>query len=206
MPWPTTPPPMDTPSTDELDRADLGRLADGHDAALNDLMDRHGERLFHYLVRTLQDETDAADLAQETFVRVYQNRQKYDPRRKFSTWLYTIATNLCRDRIRWRGRHPHVSLHAEPSDNGPSLSDTLPSPACPPDEMLAAEERAEAVRRAVQALPKELRLPLVLAEYEDQSHAEIAAVLNCTAKAVEMRLYRARQQLRATLASLLVNA
>ena len=196
MPWPTTPPPMDTPSTDELDRADLARLAHGHDAALNDLMDRHGERLFHYLLRALQDESDAADLAQETFVRVYQNRQKYDPRRKFSTWLYTIATNLCRDRIRWRGRHPHVSLDADANEAGRSLADTLPSAARTPAENLEAEERTEAVRRAVQALPADLRLPLLLAEYEDKSHAEIAEIAGCPLGTVQSRLHAGLKILR----------
>ena len=90
----------------------MTRLAAGHDAALNDLMDRHAERLFQYLVRSLQNDDDAADLAQETFVRVYQNRTKFDPSKKFSTWLYTIASYLVRTRYRWRTRHPQVSLDA----------------------------------------------------------------------------------------------
>ena len=78
--------------TDVQDRADMTRLAAGHGPALNDLMARHAEKLFHYLVRSLQSEDDAADLAQETFVRVYQNRAKFDANKKFSTWLYTIAS------------------------------------------------------------------------------------------------------------------
>ena len=88
----------------------MAQLAAGHDAALNDLMERHGEKLFHYLVRSLQDEAEAADVAQETFVRVYQNRAKFKTDAKFSTWLYTIATNLVRDRFRSKSRHPHFSL------------------------------------------------------------------------------------------------
>ncbi len=63
---------MNGPSGDDLDAQDMARLVDGHEAALNELMDRHAEKLFHYLVRSLQDEEDAADLAQETFVKVYQ--------------------------------------------------------------------------------------------------------------------------------------
>ena len=90
----------------------MARLVGGHAASLNELMDRHGERLFHYLVRCLQDDEDAGDLAQETFVRVYQNREKFDARQSFSTWLYAIASNLVRDRYRWRRRHPQVSLDA----------------------------------------------------------------------------------------------
>jgi len=197
---------MNAPSPDELDAADMGRLASGHDAALNDLMDRHGERLVHYLVRSLQNEDEAADLAQEAFVRVYQNRAKFDAEQKFSTWLYAIATNLVKDRYRWRSRHPQVSMDAENEQTGNSLRDHLPAPDPTPSDCLQAGERADAVRRAVAALPEDLRTPLILAEYEERSQAEIGAILGCTAKAVETRIYRARQQLRASLAGYLEKA
>src|SRR5436853_4317643 len=97
----------------ELDQADMERLASGRDSALNSLMERHAGKLVNYLVRCLQNEEDAADTAQETFVRVYQNRSRFDPRQKFSTWLYAIATNLVKDRYRYRERHPQASLDAE---------------------------------------------------------------------------------------------
>ena len=103
---------MNPPDLDALDASDMLRLAQGHDAALNELMQRHADKLFHYLVRQLQNETDAADLAQETFVRVYKHRAKFDSQQKFSTWLYSIASNLARDRLRWRKRHPQTSLEA----------------------------------------------------------------------------------------------
>ena len=194
---------MNAPSPDESDAADMQRLGAGHNAALNDLMERHGERLFHYLIRSLQNEDDAADLAQEAFVRVYQHRAKFDGRQKFSTWLYAIASNLVKDRYRWRSRHPQVSLDAENGQTGNSLGDYLPAHAPTPSECLQADERADAVRRAVAALPEDLRTPLILAEYEERSQAEIGEILGCTAKAVEMRLYRARQHLRESLGPLL---
>ena len=112
-------------ATDDQDRADMIRLSAGHDDALNDLMDRHGKKLFHYLARALQSEDDAADLAQETFCRVYQSRAKYNPRQKFSTWLYAIATNLVKDRYRYRTRHPQVSLDAENAE----MADVFARPA-----------------------------------------------------------------------------
>ena len=101
---------MTAAGNDDQDREDMSLLAGGHDVALNELMARHGEKLFHYLLRQLHNGSDAADLAQETFVRVYQNRTRYDPAHKFSTWLYTIATNLIRDRFRWHKRHPEISM------------------------------------------------------------------------------------------------
>ena len=180
----------------------MARLAGGHDAALNELMERHGEKLFHYLVRCLQDEEEAADLAQETFVRVYQHRARFDSGQKFSTWLYTIASNLVRDRYRWRARHPQVSLNAEHEETGTELSARLAHPDATPHEFLETTERVAAIRDAVAALPEELRIPLLLAEYEDKPQGEIAQILSCSVKAVETRIYRARKQLRTALGGL----
>jgi RNA polymerase sigma-70 factor (ECF subfamily) len=180
----------------ERDRADMIRLAAGHGPALNDLMERHASKLFNYLVRSLQNEEDAADLAQETFVRIYKNRASFDARQTFSTWLYAIATNLVKDRYRYRARHPQVSLDAESETTGEDFRSSVPAAKPTPGESLQAAERAEAVRKAVEELPEELRLPLILSEYEELSHAEIGEVLKCSAKAIETRLYRARKQLR----------
>ena len=194
---------MNTPNPDELDVQDMSRLTAGHEAALNSLMERHAGKLFNYLVRCLQNEDDAADAAQETFVKVYQSRARFDPDQKFSTWLYTIAANLVKDRYRWRSRHPQISLDAESDTTGDSFRESLPGNDPLPHERAQTAERSEAIRRAVAALPEELRQPLILAEYEERSHAEIGAVLGCSAKAVETRIYRARQQLRVSLGSLL---
>jgi RNA polymerase sigma-70 factor (ECF subfamily) len=184
---------------DERDRADMNRLVAGQDVALNNLMERHGEKLFHYLIRCLQNEDDAADLSQETFARVYQHRKKFDHRKKFSTWLYAVASNLVRDHYRWHSRHPQVSLEAKGDDAVGDLAETLPEQEPSPSEKIQADERADAVRRAVAGLPEELRIPLILAEYEERSQSEIGEILGCTAKAVETRIYRARQQLRSRL-------
>lgn len=194
---------MNASNCDEQDAQNMARLAEGHDAALNDLMDRHAERLFHFLVRSLQDEADAADLAQETFVKIFQNRAKFDPQQKFSTWLFAIASNLVRDRYRWRSRHQQVSLDAENDQTESSLKNTLTAVEPSPDQRLQTEERADEVRKAVATLPDELKQPLILAVYQDLPQAEIATILKCSVKAVETRIYRARQQLRTALAGLM---
>lgn len=197
---------MNTANCDEQDKQDMARLAGGHDATLNDLMERHAERLFRYLIRLLNNESEAADVAQETFVRVHQHRTRFRGDSKFSTWLYTIATNLARSRLRSAARHPHVSLDAENPSTGHDFRESLPESRPSPDETVQAHERAELVRRAVAALPEELRTPLLLVEYEDKSQAEIAAILDCSPKAVEMRIYRARKQLRSRLEKALETA
>jgi RNA polymerase sigma-70 factor (ECF subfamily) len=197
---------MNTPNPDELDVQDMSRLIAGYDAALNSLMERHAAKLFNYLVRCLQNEDDAADAIQETFVKVYQSRARFDLDQRFSTWLYTIAANLVKDRYRWRSRHPQVSLDAENDATGDSFRESLPGNDSLPHEQVQTAERSEVIRRAVAALPEELRQPLILAEYEECSHAKIGEILGCSAKAVETRIYRARRQLRASLSSLLETA
>ena len=183
------------------DHRDMARLVAGHDIALNDLMARHGDKLFHYLIRSLQNEDEAADLAQETFVRVYQHRAKFNPAQKFSTWLYAIASNLVRDCYRSRVRHPQISLNAKNETSDAEFGEQLMDEKLIPSESLHVSERTEAVRKAVAELPEELRTPLILAEYEDMSQAEIGEILACSVKAVETRIYRARKQLRETLKS-----
>lgn len=194
---------MNAPSPDQEDAWEMARLLRGQGAALDRLMERHGEKLFHYLVRSLGNEEDAADLAQEAFARVYLHRARFDPAQRFTTWLYAIASNLVRDRYRWRTRHPQVSLDAEGAESGTGLGETLPAADPLPGDDLQREERAELVRRAVTGLPPELRQPLVLAVYDELPQGEIAAILNCSIKAVETRIYRARQHLRAALGGLL---
>jgi RNA polymerase sigma-70 factor (ECF subfamily) len=186
-------------STDEQDRTDMARLTSGQDTALNDLMSRYAERLYHYLFRMLQNEIQAADLTQETFVRVYLHRTRFKRSLKFSTWLYAIATNLARDVRRQAVRHPAISLEGQTDDSGRGFHELLPDQKPNPAELLDTEDRAQTVRRAVASLPEELRTPLILSIYEEKSHAEIAQILECTAKAVETRLYRARHHLRGLL-------
>ena len=187
---------MDTTDAAALDRADMQRLAGGHEAALNDLMARHAQPVFQFLCRMLGNEDDANDLAQETFVRVYRHRASFRPGAKFTTWLYTIAANLARNHHRWLARHPQVSLNAESETTGQSLGDVLPSSGPSPDGAVVAAERAAAVRAAVDRLPADLREVIILCEWQDLSSAEAAAILGATPKAIDNRLYRARNLLR----------
>ena len=190
-----------SPDADAHDRADMERLMAGHDAALNDLMDRHATPVFHFLCRMVGNEDDANDLAQETFVRVFKARESFRTSGKFSTWLFTIAANLARNHFRWRSRHPNVSLETETGESEQTLGSTLSANSPAPNEEVLASERAEAVRMAVKNLPEDLREAIVLCEWEERSVAEAAAILNATPKAVESRLYRGRQMLRERLKS-----
>jgi RNA polymerase sigma-70 factor, ECF subfamily len=194
-----------TEITERDDRQEMSRLADGDETALDRLMERHAQRLYHYLFRLLQNAAEAEDLAQETFVRVFRHAQRFDPAHRFLTWLFAIATNLVRDRARRLARHTTISIDTPLNDTGSTLRDVLPGHEPSPAEHTLRQEQAEAVREAIARLPNDLRIPLVLAEYESLSQAAIAAITGGTPKAVEMRLYRARRLLRQRLAHLLAS-
>lgn len=192
---------MERSETDAHDQADMERLAAGHAAALNDLMERHATPVFHFLCRLVGNEDDAGDLAQETFVRVFRSCKSFRTHERFSTWLYAIAANLARNHFRWRSRHPDVSLELETGESKQTIGDSLPANEGTPGEKSLAAEQVEAVRNAVEQLPEDLREAIVLCEWEERSVAEAAAILGVTPKAVESRLYRARKILRNELKS-----
>jgi RNA polymerase sigma-70 factor (ECF subfamily) len=168
-------------------------LQRGEDSGLNELMARHKEAVFRFIVRYTQNETDAADLTEETFVKVYFSAHKFRAKAQVKTWIFTIATNLCRDRYRKRKRHPHISLDStESSGDELRLSHKDPTSA----QQAEFNEFTEAVEKGISELPHKLRTPFVLSALEDYSHEECAAILNCSPKAIETRIYRARKLLR----------
>jgi len=187
---------MESLDSNARDRADMERLIAGHDAALNDLMERHATPVFQFLCRLVGDEDDANDLAQETFARVFRARAQFRLNEKFSTWLYTIAANLARNHFRWRVRHPNVSLDAPSANPEQTLENILPAQGPSPREQIVIAERVAIVRAEVARLPEDLREAIVLCEWEDRTLADAAAILETTPKAIESRLYRARKLLR----------
>jgi RNA polymerase sigma-70 factor (ECF subfamily) len=179
-----------SPADADLDAVDMQALQRGEDNALDRLMTRWQVPLRSFLYRHTQNEEDALDLAQETFVRVYRHRERFKSDAKFSTWLFAIAFNLARDSARKRTRRP-----TQPLDDTPEPADDLP-----PFSSAEEKERAAAVRAAIANLPDDLRAAVVLFEYEEKSHAEIAGIVGASPKAIETRLYRARQLLKKALA------
>jgi len=170
----------------DADTTDMVALQRGENKALDRLMDRWQVRLRAYLLRHLSTQADALDLAQETFVRVFRHRDRFDPSRRFSTWMFQIALNLLRDHGRYIQRRPTSPL-GEASETADDLD---------PGQQAINQEAGEAVRTAIAHLPTNLREVVILFEYEHLSHSEIAEIVSATPKAVETRLYRAREQLR----------
>ena len=179
-----------SPSDEDL----MGRLKGGEDAALAKLMERWELPMKRFVFRIVGNTSEAEDLAQEVFVRIYEKRATYRTGAKFSTWCFSIAANQAKNRLRWWRRRPTVSLGAWTEAGGDDADETRSGE--PAFQTAVRREQIASVQAAVAALPLELRTALVLFEYDGQSVAEIAAELSCTEKAVENRLYRARQRLK----------
>jgi RNA polymerase sigma-70 factor, ECF subfamily len=176
------------------------RLIEGDDSALNQLMERWQKPLLSFILRYVGNRTDSIELAEETFVRVYHNRRRFNFKSKFSTWLLTIAMNLCRHHARWRMRHPTISLDDAAAME--DVSDEYLSISAEESPLATAErsEIAELVREEISKLPHDHKTVVLLFEYENLSYDEIGRIMGCTPKAVETRLYRVRKLLAKKLA------
>lgn len=165
--------------------------AGSHDA-FRELVDWHQDRIYRFcLLRTVSRE-DAEEICQDTFVRAYDALPRWIPKARFSTWLYSIANNLARDRFRSRSNRNAVRTDSLDSpQNGDPLSCRRPRP----DETISREEEVAAVEFAISRLPQKLREAILLHAVEGLSYDECASVLDCSRRAVEGRLYRARREL-----------
>ena len=181
------------PVDDQPEATLIEQARAGDEAAFEELMWRYKRPVLNFVYRLLGNADDADDVAQEVFVRVYQNLCDYSPRKRFSTWLFALARNAAIDRLRWRKRHPTQSLDSAPDP---------PTPTGVADEVNTHEIGTQ-VAAAVASLPEDQRMALVLAEYQGLSYAEIAEIMRCSEKSVESRLYRAKQTLREKLRHLL---
>lgn len=173
----------------------MRRVQAGDEAALAELMERWELPVKSLLGRIVLNARDAEELAQETFVRVWLQREKFRVGAEFRPWLFAIAVNLARNRLRWWRRRPEVALDEWSGEATAAGGDG------PGAGELERKERVAAVQQALAGLPLELREALVLFEYEQMSHAEIALAVGATPKAIETRIYRAREKLRAKLSS-----
>lgn len=158
--------------------------------ALDALYTRYRVRLYNFIRRLIDDQSSAEDIFQETFLRVYRERNRYEPRAAVSTWLYTIARNLCLHEIDKRPRRQSGS-----GSPGSVLTATA-SPTDDPLAQLEAAHTAARVARAVALLPPAEREVLILARYEGLPHSQIAAITGKSEGAVRVALSRALATLR----------
>ena len=173
------------------DAALMSRLAAGEMSALGTLVHRHQGRVLEIAYRTLGKWDLAEDVAQDTFLRVHRAARDYQPKARFTTWLYRIVVNLCLDEKRRRAR------------SGTSLEDVTPEGQTESEcDVAEKKEIAQLVRAAVNGLPERQRVALVLHRYEGLSHGQIAEVTGWTSSAVESLLVRAYANLREKLSKM----
>jgi RNA polymerase sigma-70 factor (ECF subfamily) len=149
--------------------------------------------LYRFVYRMLPQREDAKDVCQEAFLRVYNKSDRFRPGSRFSTWLYQIALNLCRDHQRRRHRW-NVIVASGAVDGAPG-----PQGADGPAESAERRDRAERVHDALERIPREQREVLVLKEFEGLKFREIADLLGCPESTVKSRLYYGLDNLRAEL-------
>lgn len=187
------------PGPVEPDAALMLRVKEGDAAAFSQLVDKYKQPVVNLVSRMLHDPTEAEDIAQNTFVLAYRSAHRYTASAKFSTWLFTIARNLCLNELRRRSRHAVESIDA-PMRGGDESS---VQPVARQD--LAAENPAETVlheelelkiQEALAQLPENQRLALVLCRQEDVSYDEIAKVLGCSLSAAKSLIHRGRETLK----------
>lgn len=157
------------------------------------LVRRYESKVYTVAYRFLGNHADASDLAQETFLRLYQALPGFRGQSSFMTWLYRITANACRDEIRRQQRYHVVSLDVEAGTNGTQAITQVPSHDPSPEEAVERKEFNEMVQQCLGNLSEEHRLVLVMREIQDMSYEEIADVLKCSLGTVKSRLSRARQ-------------
>lgn len=182
-------------SPDERDDAALvAAVLAGDQRAFTLLMRNHKDGLYRFVRGYVGDPGEAYDLVQETFVAAWRALRRYDNERSFGVWLRRIAINKCRD---WRRRRAVRQFFYKAEDiHRPGLDVAQPAP-----EEDGRETALTRLDDAIGALPSTLKEPLLLSLADDMSHREIGVVLGLTAKAVEVRIYRAKRALAETLAA-----
>jgi RNA polymerase sigma-70 factor (ECF subfamily) len=185
------------PAELDPDAALMLRVKQGDAAAFTALVEKYKQPVMNLAWRTLRDETEAEDLAQNVFVQAWKSAERYQATAKFSTWLFTIARNLCLNEIRRRSRHPAESLDQtrDKSDEQPLYQVVDKRIAAAPEAMLG-DELVHKVDAALADLPENQRLALALCRQEELSYEEIAAVLGCSLSATKSLIHRARETLK----------
>lgn len=185
------------PPNPDPDAALMLRVAQGDTEAFTTLVDKYKQPVMNVIYRTVHDATEAEDLAQNVFVQVYKSAPRYKSTAKFSTWLFTIARNLCLNEIRRRSRHPAESIDApHPDQEDQPLHQFEDKKNFSPPDTLLQGELAQKIEEAMAALPENQRTAILLCRQEELSYEEIAEVIGCSVSATKSLIHRGRETLK----------
>jgi RNA polymerase sigma-70 factor (ECF subfamily) len=173
------------------------RVTQGDMTAFEELVEKYKQPVMNLVYRTVRDATEAEDLTQQVFVQVFKAADRYRVSARFSTWLFTIARNLCLNEIRRRSRHPADSLDATRADDEdePLRQFEDLKNFSPPDHLLQNELR-DKIQQALAELPESQRTAILLFREEDMSYEEIAKILDCSLSATKSVIHRGREALK----------
>jgi RNA polymerase sigma-70 factor (ECF subfamily) len=177
----------------------MRRVQRGDREAFATLVERYRQPIWNFIRRTIPDDAEAEDLAQNVFVQVWKSARRYRVNARFSTWLFTIARNLSLNEIRRRTRHRAESLDATRADQDEPIHQAEDRAQPIPPEALLREELFQKVEEALRDLPEPQRTALILCREEDVSYEEIAEILGLSLSATKSVIHRARGTLRARL-------
>ncbi len=183
----------ETTADPDSDVALMQRVAAGDEAAFAILVERHQHAVVGTAAKMLGDPGEAEDIAQQVFLRLWTSAKRYQPTAKFTTFLFTITRNLVFNESRRRSRRRQISIE-EREEHGPVHAD--PESDNRPDHELLHAELRHAIDQAIDALPENQRLAVVLRRYEGTSYEDIAEILGTSVSSVKSLLFRARDSLR----------
>jgi len=185
------------PSNLDPDAALMLRVKEGDTGAFTELVEKYKQPVMNLVYRTVHDATEAEDLAQNVFVQVFKSAPRYKSTAKFSTWLFTIARNLCLNEIRRRSRHPTESLDTpHPEQEDQPLHQFEDKKTASPPETLLHGELARKIDDALADLPENQRSAVLLCRQEDLSYEEIAEILGCSVSATKSLIHQGRETLK----------
>jgi RNA polymerase sigma-70 factor (ECF subfamily) len=185
------------PANLDPDAALMLRVKRGDREAFTGLVEKYKQPVMNFVFRSLRDENEAEDVAQQVFLQVYKSRARYERTAKFSTWLFTIARNLCLNELRRRSRHPAESLeesHAEHEDQPARQYEDKKNNL--PTENVLHGELVGKIKEALAGLPEIQRTAILLCRQDELSYEEIAKVLGCSLSATKSVIHRGRETLK----------
>jgi RNA polymerase sigma-70 factor (ECF subfamily) len=188
---------------DQTDEQLMLRAGKGDRAAFDEIARRYAKRMINLAYQITGDRDHAEDIAQETFLRAYKSAPRYTQMAKFSTWLYTIAINLCRNELRRRKFKPYsLEEMAEREEEGKIRID-IADESSKPDMDLERKELTDHVRKAIAQVPSKFRVALVLRDMQDRSYEEIGVMLKLPVGTVKSRINRGRLRVKEILTPIL---
>ena len=173
----------------------VARVAEGDEYAFQILVNRHQTSVLNLIYRFMGDRLKSEDLAQETFLQVWRSAKTYQRKSKFTTWLYRICTNLCLNEIKSARRKKWLQFFKNNPDSKQPENEDLLDESPNPEDLLLAQERNQQITNALQSLPENQRIALILKRYDNLSYEEISRVIGCSVPAVESLLVRAKRTL-----------